>query len=171
MKVAGNKLSITRAEWERIGKDAGWDGLAKKAQASDVHVYEVGTASAANGSLTKEIGGKQVDIDWQYISYPDDAHMADEVEFEWPPDVQIDDATREQLEEQWTQEVFEAVDAASGRPGAIEAGTRRMFVEAKKKGKPVNPWAICTKSVGREDKEKYERCVMDVKAKHPVKKD
>ena len=26
-----------------------------------------------------------------------------------------------------------------------------------------NPWAICTASVGREDKEKYEKCVMDVK--------
>lgn len=28
-----------------------------------------------------------------------------------------------------------------------------------------NPWAICTASVGREDKEKYEKCVMDVKRK------
>lgn len=26
-----------------------------------------------------------------------------------------------------------------------------------------NPWAICTASVGREDKEKYEKCVKDVK--------
>lgn len=32
--------------------------------------------------------------------------------------------------------------------------------EAKKKN---NPWAICTASVGREDKDKYEACVMDVK--------
>ena len=36
--------------------------------------------------------------------------------------------------------------------------------EAEKKPK-TNPWAICTKSVGREDKEKYERCVKDVKKK------
>lgn len=28
-----------------------------------------------------------------------------------------------------------------------------------------NPWAICTASVGREDKTKYEACVMDVKKK------
>lgn len=28
-----------------------------------------------------------------------------------------------------------------------------------------NPWAICTASVGREDKEKYEKCVLDVKKK------
>ena len=26
-----------------------------------------------------------------------------------------------------------------------------------------NPWAICTASVGREDKDKYERCVKSVK--------
>jgi hypothetical protein len=44
-------------------------------------------------------------------------------------------------------------------------------VVAEKKGKPVNPWAICTESVGREDKEKYERCVLDVKKKHPIKKE
>jgi hypothetical protein len=28
-----------------------------------------------------------------------------------------------------------------------------------------NPWAICTSSVGREDKEKYEKCVKSVKKK------
>jgi len=29
--------------------------------------------------------------------------------------------------------------------------------------KENNPWAICTASVGREDKEKYEKCVKSVK--------
>lgn len=40
-----------------------------------------------------------------------------------------------------------------------------MFEEKKKpkKKSKYNPWAICTSSVGRDDKEKYERCVMDVK--------
>ena len=32
-----------------------------------------------------------------------------------------------------------------------------------------NPWAICTASVGREDKEKYERCVMGVKKEKGIK--
>jgi hypothetical protein len=27
----------------------------------------------------------------------------------------------------------------------------------------VNPWAVCTSKVGQENKEKYERCVLDVK--------
>lgn len=38
-----------------------------------------------------------------------------------------------------------------------------MAVKMKKR-KP-NPWAICTKSVGRDNKEKYERCVLKVKKK------
>ncbi len=33
----------------------------------------------------------------------------------------------------------------------------------KDERKENNPWAICTASVGRKDKEKYEKCVMDVK--------
>lgn len=41
--------------------------------------------------------------------------------------------------------------------------------EAKKKGK-TNPWAICTASVGREDKDKYERCVKGVKKDKGIKK-
>ena len=32
-----------------------------------------------------------------------------------------------------------------------------------------NPWAICTASVGRDDKEKYERCVKSVKKEKGVK--
>ena len=35
--------------------------------------------------------------------------------------------------------------------------------EGKNKKSKYNPWAICTSSVGRKDKKKYERCVMDVK--------
>ena len=37
------------------------------------------------------------------------------------------------------------------------------FTENKKKSKKYNPFAICASSVGRKDKEKYERCVMGVK--------
>jgi hypothetical protein len=47
-----------------------------------------------------------------------------------------------------------------------------MEADAKKKGKKVNPWAVCHTTVDKDkDPEKYERCVMDVKAKHPIKKD
>jgi hypothetical protein len=42
------------------------------------------------------------------------------------------------------------------------------IVEAKKKEekKDNNPWAICTESVGRDNPEKYERCIMEVKKKN-----
>lgn len=47
-----------------------------------------------------------------------------------------------------------------------------LNAEAKKKGKKVNPWAVCHTTVDKDkDPEKYERCVMDVKKKHPIKKD
>lgn len=39
------------------------------------------------------------------------------------------------------------------------------YVEDKKIDERVNPWAVCTASTGRSDKDKYERCVMDVKKK------
>lgn len=41
---------------------------------------------------------------------------------------------------------------------------RRKKTVQKKEWNP-NPWAVCTESVGRKDKKKYERCVMDVKEK------
>jgi hypothetical protein len=51
----------------------------------------------------------------------------------------------------------------------MKKSLNQLIWESKKSGKPVNPWAICTSSVGREDKAKYERCVMDVKKKSPIK--
>jgi hypothetical protein len=43
-----------------------------------------------------------------------------------------------------------------------------LMAEGKKKKKKVNPWAVCTKSVGRKNKDKYESCVLDVKKKHHI---
>ena len=34
-----------------------------------------------------------------------------------------------------------------------------------------NPWAICTASVGRKDKKKFEKCIMDVKKQHKLDED
>ena len=36
-------------------------------------------------------------------------------------------------------------------------------IEAIEEEEKNNPWAICTASVGRKDKEKYEKCVKSVK--------
>ena len=35
-------------------------------------------------------------------------------------------------------------------------------------GRKINPWAICTSSVGRSNKDKYEKCVMSVKKKEGI---
>ena len=51
----------------------------------------------------------------------------------------------------------------------MKKSVNQLIWESKKSGKPVNPWAICTTSVGRKDKDKYERCIMDVKKKSPIK--
>lgn len=47
-----------------------------------------------------------------------------------------------------------------------EDGKKNPFTEAKK----VNPWAVCTSSVGRNKKSKFESCVMDIKKKNKIKK-
>jgi hypothetical protein len=49
-------------------------------------------------------------------------------------------------------------------------GVNSSEVEGKK-GKAVNPWAICHSSVGPEKNQKFEDCVQDVKSKHKIKKD
>lgn len=46
--------------------------------------------------------------------------------------------------------------------GNLEGNTS-LFEEMEEGTDKNNPWAICTASVGREDKEKYEACVRDVK--------
>jgi len=63
----------------------------------------------------------------------------------------------------------------------MENRINRLIWEAKKSGKPVNPWAICTASIGgkigdtkrtdwtKDQKERYEKCVKDVKKKSPIK--
>ena len=43
--------------------------------------------------------------------------------------------------------------------------TATPMEENKKKKKKYNPFAVCTASVGRKDKKKYEDCVMGVKKK------
>lgn len=45
-----------------------------------------------------------------------------------------------------------------------------IITEARKKYGKVNPWAVCTSKVGRDDKKKYERCVKDVKKSHVIDK-
>ena len=54
-----------------------------------------------------------------------------------------------------------------GEPADDELSKKReIYFEEEEEN---NPWAICTDSVGREDKEKYERCVKSVKKQNKSK--
>ena len=64
-----------------------------------------------------------------------------------------------EIEEDADLDMVNDPDATADGMGMFET----EIGEGKKKKSKYNPWAICTSSVGREDKEKYERCVMDVK--------
>ena len=65
-------------------------------------------------------------------------------------------------------EVQGTLESPDGK--VASTGCDCKLVEAKKKGKRVNPWAVCHTTVDKaKNPEKYERCVMDVKTKHPVK--
>lgn len=64
-----------------------------------------------------------------------------------------------EIDEDDTLDVVKDPDATEDGMGMFET----EIGEGKKKKSKYNPWAICTSSVGRKDKKKYEKCVMDVK--------
>jgi hypothetical protein len=56
------------------------------------------------------------------------------------------------------------VEPKKNTDGSIEITTTKTETTEGKK-KKYNPWAVCTASVGRKNKKKYEDCVMGVKKK------
>jgi len=64
-----------------------------------------------------------------------------------------------EIDEDDTLDVVNDPDATKDGMGMFET----EIGEGKKKKSKYNPYAICTSSVGRKDKKKYEKCVMDVK--------
>lgn len=71
------------------------------------------------------------------------------------------------LAEKNTDDEFEAVKLSENEMAIDEMLSGESEIEeAEDKN---NPWAICTASVGRENKEKFEKCVMDVKKQHAIK--
>jgi hypothetical protein len=63
------------------------------------------------------------------------------------------------------------LDTKSVKLSDISNEFKEEIGEGKKKKKKYNPWAVCTASVGRKDKKKYEDCVMGVKKKLKEGKD
>ena len=64
-----------------------------------------------------------------------------------------------EIEEDDTLDVVNDPDATKDGMSMFET----EIGEGKKKKSKYNPFAICTSSVGRKDKDKFERCVKDVK--------
>ena len=64
-----------------------------------------------------------------------------------------------EIEEDDTLDVVNDPEATKDGMGMFET----EIGEGKKKKSKYNPWAICTSSVGRKNKDKFERCVKDVK--------
>ena len=71
----------------------------------------------------------------------------------------IDVRVEKEIDEDDTLDVVNDPDATEDGMGMFET----EIGEGKKKKSKYNPYAICTSSVGRKDKKKYEKCVMDVK--------
>ena len=59
-------------------------------------------------------------------------------------------------------------EAGSNKIHSMEYFEENIAKKAIAEETKNNPWAICTASVGREDKDKYERCVMDIKKQHGI---
>jgi len=73
---------------------------------------------------------------------------------------------------QMTRTEWEEIGEDSGWITCTPDAEKSVWRVAKRKSKKVNPWAVCNESVGKkENPEKFERCVMDVKEKQPIKKD
>ena len=51
----------------------------------------------------------------------------------------------------------------------VDKETGRILKDLDEAAK-TNPWAICTDSVGRKNKDKYKSCVLKIKKKHGIKK-
>lgn len=62
-----------------------------------------------------------------------------------------------------TEEETRLLHEAVGRGDDVGIGKVLDAIAEKRKEWNPNPWAVCSSTVGREDKEKYERCVMAVK--------
>lgn len=71
--------------------------------------------------------------------------------------------TNEEMSECCGAKINEGMCSECGMKAIYESEEKQE--EGKKKG---NPWAICTASVGRKDKDKYEKCVKDVKKKEGI---
>jgi hypothetical protein len=150
------KITLSKVQWEGIGKKAGW---MKMAQYSEQDIQSV---------VSKCLQSKN-------------PLVISELTKGWPP-IQIQEVQRRIQEQRQKQSqpvqayrvtnIIEAKkkEACSTCPTHNKTDSGKK--DEGKKGKAVNPWAVCNStSPKKENPEKFERCVQDVKKEHPIKKD
>ena len=159
---------------------AGWVGRMVAAQSektdSDIYISDDShSPKFVSGYITKTLpGGVEVELDWTSdenkvsFEWPQDLKMGtNEPLGDWSGDVRhpnthellLSGLDRENLEDEWAQEILETIYRSSRRASSIH-----KVVEADGKDKKVNPWAVCHTTVDKnKNPEKYEQCVLDIK--------
>ena len=118
----------------------------------------------------KELGGKVKEEGGDNLAEKKAIDELEEVtltEDELAIDAMLNESDEEDLDESAQGEVGAYAHEKSKKKDKKEDDGEELD-EAESKN---NPWAICTASVGREDKEKYEACVRDVKKQKSVKEE
>lgn len=111
-----------------------------------------------DGRLTPEIGEGPVDENAQLSMLEEEANQAGFFVRRW-----------EELmkkRKKWPNAYYD-YNLAKAEGEEIDES---LELEEKNDKKP-NPWAICTAQVGRDDKQKYEKCVLGVKKQYNIKKE
>jgi len=122
-----------------------------------------------DGRLGPEVGEGPVDENMELSKLEEEANMAGFFVRRWEEDCK-------KRGKKWPNAYYDYnLAKAEGEEideslSLQEKKKKKKKKKAKLKKKP-NPWAVCTSSVGRKDKDKYEKCVLSVKEKHGIKKE
>jgi len=141
----------------------------------DDNLLSEGAAKEATKHITdakgKELGGKVKEEGGDNLAEKKVMDELEEVtltEDELAIDAMLNESDEEDLDESAQGEVGAYAHEKSKKKDKEKDEDEKDLDEAESKN---NPWAICTASVGREDKEKYEACVRDVKKQKGVKEE
>ena len=141
----------------------------------DDNLLSEGAAKEATKHITdakgKELGGKVKEEGGDNLASKKAMDEMEEVtltEDELAIDAMLNESDEEDLDESAQGEVGAYAHEKSKKKDKEKEEDKKDLDEAESKN---NPWAICTASVGREDKEKYEACVRDVKKQKGVKEE
>jgi hypothetical protein len=137
------------------------DNLLSEGAAKEATKHITDTKGKELGSKVKEEGGdnlaeKKVMDEMEEVTLTEDELAIDAM------------LNEEELDEENQGEIAIKVHNKLNKKDKKEEKEEEELDEAEDKD---NPWAICTASVGREDKEKYEACVRKVKKEKGIKEE